>query len=110
MTTARAGQRIDLDVPVVAFQGGAFSGLGAELDHDVLVPRLVHVKPGGPAATAGVAEGDVISAVGGVSVTDLSINGVWVLVLNHAPGTKVILTVTRGAKMISAEVVLGPQG
>ena len=108
MTTARAGQRVDLDVPVVAFNGGAFAGLGADLDDNVLVPRLVRVKPGGPAAAAGLADGDTITAVNGASVTDLSVNGVRLLVRNHVPGTKVNLSGTRGAKTFSADVVLGP--
>jgi len=72
----------------------------------VLVPRLVHVQPGGPAAVAGFLEGDVITSVDGASVAELSQRGVWVLVVNRAPGSKVKVTVTRAGKPIAGELVL----
>jgi len=110
LITVQPSQRADADVRVVAWSeeaGVTLGGLGAELDYRVLVPRLVAVQPGGPAAAAGFQDGDMVTAVDGASVTDLSPDAVRVLVINRSPGSKVKLTVTRGGKPISGVVVLG---
>ena len=104
-------QRVDLDVPVVGWSQGVswtMSGLGAELDERLLVPAFMRVTPRGPAALAGFADGDVITNVDGVAVTDLSPRGVLVLIVNRAPGTKVKVVAMRGDKSVSGEVTLGP--
>lgn len=100
-----------MDVPVVGWNEGiswAMSGLGADFDDRVLVPALVGVKPRGPAALAGFANGDVITSVDEVSVTELSPRGILLLIVNRAPGTKVKLIAMRGSKPISGEVTLEP--
>ncbi|NVB81627.1 MAG: sigma-70 family RNA polymerase sigma factor [Kofleriaceae bacterium] len=108
--TLPAGQRLEVDVPVVAWNEGlrVRADIGATLDPTVLVPRLVEVQPGGPAATAGFVDGDVITAVDGASVAELSAGGVGLLIRNRAPGTKVKIAATRGGRTITGELVLGP--
>jgi len=111
MITLASGQRVDIDVPVVAKVEGpatAMASMGADLAPSVLVPRLISVRLGGPAAAAGFADGDVINAVDGAPVAELSVMGVWVLIVNRAPETKVKLSVTRAGKAITGELVLGP--
>jgi C-terminal processing protease CtpA/Prc len=84
--------------------GGNFAGIGADNDDRALVLRLVRVKPGGPAALAGLLEGDVVVMVDGRSVTELSPNGAWLLIINRVPGTKIKLGVTRGGKIVNVEL------
>lgn len=110
LVTLQAGQRIDLDVPVVAWSeeaGTTIGGFGAQIDPSALVPRLVRVQPKGPAATAGFQDGDVITSVDAASVTELSPRGVYILIANHPPGTKVKLAVTRAGKPVTGEITLG---
>jgi len=110
LITLRSAERADLDIPVVAWSeepGTTMGGLGAELDPRVLVPRLVRVQPGGPAAVAGLQEADVIITVDAASVTELSARGVYILIINRPPGTKVKLGVTRAGKTVTGEVTLG---
>jgi uncharacterized GH25 family protein len=110
LITLQPSQRVDVGVPVVAWSvepGTTLGGLGAELDPRVLVPRLVAVAPRGPAAVAGFQDGDIIVAVEGASVTELSPRGVWTLIVNRAPGSRVKLGATRAGKTVSGEVVLG---
>lgn len=107
--TLQPGQRLDVDVPVVALTeepGITLASLGAGFDPAVLVSRLVGLQPRGPAASAGFAEGDVIVAVDGAGVTELSPNGVWSLIVNRPPGSRVALRALRGGKTINGEVVL----
>ena len=104
-----AGETAEIDVPVVAARGDvkvSLGGFGADIDPVSFVPLLVRVRPGGPAATAGFRDGDRIIAVNGASVTTLSPRGVWMLIGNHPPGTKVSLTVTRGSDTVTADLVL----
>ncbi len=110
LITLQPAQRTELDVPVVAWSqepGTTLGGFGAALDPLALVPRLVHVQPGGPSAAAGLQEGDVIVSVDAASVTELSPRGVFVLLVNHPPGTKVKLGVTRAGKTVTGEITLG---
>jgi len=108
LVTLQSSLRLDVDVRVVAWTDElhAMAGFGAELDTQTLVARLIRVKPGGPAAVAGFVDNDIVVAVDGASVTELSHDGVWILISNHPPGTKVKLTVTRAGKPISGELVL----
>ena len=110
MITLQPGKRSDIDVPVVALSeepGITLGGIGADFDPSVLVPRLLRVQPGGPAAIAGFQNGDVITTVDGTSVAELSPNGVWTLIVNRAPGTKIKLVATRGGKSVAGEIALG---
>jgi uncharacterized GH25 family protein len=106
LVTLQASQRIDIEVPLVPRWIGPAGSIGARPDTSALVGRLVSVQPGGPAAVAGFVDGDVIVSVDGASVTELSPEGVWVFVVNRAPGTKIKITVTRAGKTISGEVTL----
>jgi RNA polymerase sigma factor (sigma-70 family) len=110
MITVSPAQRVQIDVPVVAPKERVWTtaSLGAELDRSVLIPRLARVQARGPAAAAGLANGDVIVAVDGASVAELSPGGAWLLIVNRAPGSTAKLSVTRGGKPITADVVLGP--
>ena len=78
LVTLQPSQRIDVDVPIVAWSlraGTALASMGAEIDRRAL-PRLVRIQPGGPAALAGFVEGDIIVSVDGASDTELSPGGV----------------------------------
>ena len=103
------GQRLEIDVPVVKMaEGGVLAGIGADFDHTVFVPLLDRVQPGGPAASAGLQDGDIIIAVDATSVTELSPLGVWILITNRPPGATVRVTVRRDAKTITGTLILGP--
>ena len=109
-TTLAPAQRLELDVPVVAWkeQPWTLGGLGADIDLRVIVPRFMQVRAGGPVARAGFSDGDVITSVDGASVAELSPGGVWVLLVNRAPGSRVKIEATRAGKTIAGEAVLGP--
>ncbi|MDB4958785.1 MAG: hypothetical protein JWO36_6354 [Myxococcales bacterium] len=108
LVTMQPPQPTDLNVLVVAWQDDAhaLAGFGADLDDQPLVPQLVRVQSGGPAALAGFAQGDIVIAVDGVSTTEVSPNGVWILIANHAPGTKVKIAVNRAGKTLTADLTL----
>ena len=73
--------------------GGAFSGLGLEITLQDGGARVVPVD-GGPAATAGVTVGDVVTAVDGASLQGLTLN--QVLGRMRGPtGSRAELTVAR---------------
>jgi RNA polymerase sigma factor (sigma-70 family) len=111
LITLTAGQRVDLDEPVVGWTHvdglTPLASIGAFIDAGGLIARLVNVEPGGPAATAGFADGDVVVGVDGTSVTELSANGVWLFLVNRQPGTKMKLAATRNGKTITGELTLG---
>ncbi|MFP5377181.1 MAG: S1C family serine protease [Acidimicrobiia bacterium] len=62
------------------------------------------VRPGGPAQAAGLAAGDVITAVDAVPVA--SMGALRILVRSHRPGDVVHLTVVRGPSRRSVAVTL----
>jgi hypothetical protein len=110
LVTLQSGKQIDVEVAVVAWDAGmhVISGLGAQFDEAALVPTLVRVVPGGPAAAAGLQNGDVITAVDGASVAPLSPRGVEILITNRAPGSKVKVSAMRAGKPVAGDVTLGP--
>ena len=57
-----------------------------------------------------VSLGVIAAACGGdnKSVTALHSHAVWFLLVYHAPGTSVPVTVRRGARTIAANLVIGP--
>lgn len=66
---------------------------------------IVSVTSGGPASTAGLKAGDVITQVENTTInttTDLS-----KVLLQHKPGDTIAVKVTRGSQQISANVTLG---
>jgi S1-C subfamily serine protease len=110
LLTLGPSQRIDVDVPVVALSeepGTTMGGIGAELDDAILIPQLADVQSGGPASAAGFQNGDVIITVDGASVTELSPDGVWRLLISRPPGTKVKVGATRAGKVVNGEITLG---
>ncbi|MEO8699110.1 MAG: sigma-70 family RNA polymerase sigma factor [Kofleriaceae bacterium] len=109
LVTLVASQRLDVDVPVVAWReesARTISGFGATIDLQALTPRLTRVRPGGAAATAGFQDGDVVTAIDGASVSQLSPSAVWILIANRTAGTTVKVTVTRPGKTFTADLVL----
>jgi hypothetical protein len=109
LVNLQAGKRVDIDVPVVGVaQPAPLSGFGASIDGSALLPVLGRVTPGGPAAVAGLQNGDVIVSVDGAGVGELSPDGVWMLISNRTAGSKVKLGALRAGKSVTAEVVLGP--
>ncbi|MEA2311273.1 MAG: putative serine protease PepD [Solirubrobacteraceae bacterium] len=65
------------------------------------------VTSGGPAASAGLRAGDVITAFAGTAVNDSS--GLVAAIAAHQPGDGVKLTVRRGSSTVHATVTLGTQ-
>jgi len=78
--------------------------------------RLVHVEKkdgvlvksvaaGGPAATAGIAAGDIVTSIDGTSVTDWQ--KAHKILSGHAPGDKVTVVVERGGASKTLTITLG---
>jgi putative serine protease PepD len=65
------------------------------------------VTSGGPASSAGVQAGDVITAVGGTKVADS--NGLVAAIAAHNPGDHVKLTIRRGSSTVTVTATLGTQ-
>ena len=111
LVTAETSQHLAVDVPVVKIRQDVSSplgGLGAEFDAQTFIARLYRVQPGGPAASAGFQDGDIVTAVDGASVTELSPMGVRFLIINRPPGTAIKVTVRRADQTVTANVTLGP--
>jgi hypothetical protein len=69
-------------------------------------PRLTTVTKGGAADLAGLVTGDLIIAVDGVSVSELGNGSIMQLINQRPPGTKAILTITRGSEQRSIAVTV----
>ena len=50
----------------------------------------------------------IITAIDNKPVTELSPRGVWFVLIYHAPGTTVPITVRRGARSVTVNLVMGP--
>jgi len=87
------------------------ASLGAQgrsvTDGSRLGAYLVQVEPSGPAAAAGLKNGDVIVVAGGHRI--LSFDQLAVLVQTAKPGAKLELTYYRGSTKVNATVTLGTQ-
>ena len=83
---------------------------GLSVDHGALIGPPANgssagIVNGSPAASAGLKNGDVITAVDGQTVDtnhDLSTR-----IVTHAPGDKVVLTIQRGSSSIQVTLTLG---
>jgi putative serine protease PepD len=69
--------------------------------------RVASVSNGGPAASAGLKTGDVITRLGDSPVTDST--SLVAAIAAHQPGDKVAVTVTRGSQTLHLTVTLGAQ-
>jgi hypothetical protein len=85
-------------------QGGPFAESGIHFDY-VPAPAVVHAVKD-PALAAGVQEGDVVTAVDGVSVTELTGEGVQSLLAVKPLDKPVELTIDRGGKTLTVRIVL----
>jgi putative serine protease PepD len=68
---------------------------------------LTRVVPSGPAASAGLRMGDVITKLDGQAATDT--NQLAALTLTKRPGDRVSVTYERGGRSATATIVLGAQ-
>jgi len=67
--------------------------------------KVTRVRPGSPAADAGMEIGDTISTFGGTRLTPANLPKV---LGRYKPGDRVALTVQRGRRTIQMSIVLGP--
>ena len=65
------------------------------------------MSSGGPAATAGLRQGDVVTQIGSAKVSDSG--DLVAAVATHKPGDKVDVTVRRGGSTQKFDVTLGTQ-
>ncbi len=90
-----------------ALDGASFGGVGIQLAFDpaTKVWRAETVFPNGPAATAGVRDGDVIVAAGGTPLADLSDPQVTAA-LRGAVGSTVALQIVRDGTPLASPIVV----
>ena len=87
--------------------GQPYIGLGINTNTDMHVTGhlvALHVRPGDPAATAGIKDGDELYSVGGVRVTKKNQDR---LPFHGKAGEKVPVIVLRGGKQVSFTVIRG---
>jgi putative serine protease PepD len=65
------------------------------------------VVANGPAASAGLRQGDLVTAVDGKAIHDP--NGLIAAIASHKPGDKLTLTVQRGPQRLTVTATLGTQ-
>jgi S1-C subfamily serine protease len=75
---------------------------------DVKGLRLVGVRAGSPADSAGLRAGDVVVELGGKAVTDLQTYSD--ALYSHQPGDEVEIVVLRNAERVKLRVRLGRRG
>ena len=78
--------------------------LGVELNGSTETPRVVSVRANTPAATAGLRARDVITALGGKTVT--SSDALRAAINGHKPGDHVSLTYTRNGNSHTVQLTL----
>jgi len=83
---------------------GRYSGIGIYLSFGTGYPTITGTVPGSPAATAGLQGGDQIVKVAGKDVKGLSADQATALI-QGANGTKVTLTIQRGAATFDVTLV-----
>ena len=79
---------------LTAVTRGQFGGIGVELTLEARVPEVIAPIEGTPAADAGIEPGDRISKIDAQPTTGMDVEEI-VKRLRGAPGTKVILTISR---------------
>jgi putative serine protease PepD len=100
-------QAMEIGKLLVADGKATYPVIGANVSNDDAAEgvRLTTVESGGPAATAGLQEGDVITTIDGKPVS--SIQELIVTIRTHRPGERVTLEYQRGGSKRQAEVTLG---
>lgn len=97
---------VEIADTIIANNGSiAFPYLGVQTQLTPDGTVVAEVEPDGPAAQAGIEAGDVIVSLGEHAVDED--NGLMSLLLKHAPGETVTLTVERGDESVGIEVTLG---
>jgi hypothetical protein len=91
-----AGARASAQLLTVELTQENPSTIGVELNWRVTPPRISAVRPGTPAARAGILIGDLVTAVDGASVQGLNSAGVQLLIEDTPAGNEVRITVQRG--------------
>lgn len=77
-------------------------GLAGDENEKILF-KVANIRPGSPAADAGLQVGDVITTFGG---TRLTVNNFLKTIARYKPGDRVQLSVTRGGRPLTMVVVL----
>lgn len=79
--------------------------IGAQVEDSDNGVRLTSVDARGPAASAGLREGDVVTSIDDAAVTD--VQQLIVTIRTHRPGERINLGVKRGGSTDKAVVILG---
>jgi len=79
-------------------------GISAD-ENDLNNFKVIGVRPGSPAADAGLEVGDTINIFGGIK---LMTGNLLKVVGRYKPGDRVALTVQRGARTIPLTLIMGP--
>ncbi|MCM1335537.1 MAG: S41 family peptidase [Bacteroides sp.] len=79
-------------------ESGVLTGLGFETENDGGYVKVSSVYAGSPAEEAGIAVGDVISAIGGVGVLELGYDAAAYQLRFGDEGTRTVLLVRRGGE------------
>lgn len=98
------GQRLQGSVGVAQHENDGAIGVvskGTEAGH-----RVETVRPGGPAATAGILTGDVVVALDGASVKGLDTSEVTKAIAQKKAGEKIELTINRNGETKTLTVVV----
>ncbi len=90
-----------LGVQIQPVDAGIAAGLGLQKDHGEIVAS---VEPGGPAAKAGIKQGDVVVRVNNQDVT--YDNTLSYIVANVPPGSRVPIGVIRGGKSLTLDATV----
>jgi carboxyl-terminal processing protease len=87
--------------------GGSFAGTGIVIEQDDATKYIdvSNVIPDGPADKAGVQEGDIISAIDGISTKNMKLPEASSHLRGKA-GTPVKLTIVRGGQLLSAPITI----
>ena len=80
----------------------------ADANSDKVGARIEGITPGGPAEKAGLKAGDVITALGTKTVTNLY--DMTEALRSHQPGDTVVVIVARGDQAVRLSAVLGKRG
>ena len=87
--------------------GGSFAGTGIVIEQDDTTKYIdvSNVIPDGPADKAGVQEGDIISAIDGLSTKNMKLPDASSHLRGKA-GTSVKLTIVRGGQLLAAPITI----